>query len=130
MARRSLGGQELEVLRYVADHGPATVGQVAEGFGQGRGLARSTIQTVMERLRRKGYLKREPVAGVYRYSSGVPKPDLLRALVGDFTERVLGGSLEPFLAYLSRDAQVSDAELDELKEIVRQLESRRKEGKR
>ena len=51
MKTRTIGDQELALLRYVAEEGPVTVGQAAEGFGAPRGLARSTVLTVMERLR-------------------------------------------------------------------------------
>src|SRR5207249_331104 len=58
MEQPSLGDQELEVLRFVAEHAPISVGEVAERFGEPRGLARTTILTVMERLRKKGFLTR------------------------------------------------------------------------
>lgn len=46
MGRKSpQGEQELEVLRYIAVHPSATVGEVTEGFGVPRQLALSTQQT-------------------------------------------------------------------------------------
>ena len=51
---RPLRGQELSVFRHVADRAPVSVGQVAEEFAEREGLARTTILTVMERLRQKG----------------------------------------------------------------------------
>src|SRR4029450_11271739 len=64
----SLGEQEMDLLQYVAENAPGAVRQAAEGFGQPRGLARTTVLTVMERLRRKGYLTRARRRGVYHYS--------------------------------------------------------------
>jgi len=49
----------------------------------------------MERLRRKGYLTCKKMQGRYRYSARLPKAELLRSLVRDFAERVLGGSPQP-----------------------------------
>jgi predicted transcriptional regulator len=129
MARPPLGAQEMGVLGYVAEHAPITVGEVAERFSASHGLARTTILTVIERLRRKGYLKRRKVEGVYRYSPTIPTPDLLRSLVSDFAERVLGGSPQPFLAYLLEEAELGDGEVAELRKLVREMETKRKGGR-
>jgi predicted transcriptional regulator len=76
----------------------------------------------MERLREKGFLRRAQVDGVYRYSPSQPKAELLGGLIRDFVETALGGSLSPFMAYLSREAELSDAELEELRGILRKHE--------
>src|SRR5690349_10227877 len=106
--KKAVGEQELAVLRYVAERGPATVGEVAERFGEAQGLARSTILTVMERLRNKDYLARRKVDGVYQYSSRVPASELLAGVVGDFVQRTLAGSLSPFVTYLAEAEDVSE----------------------
>lgn len=124
--KKPVGEQELAVLRYVAEHGPVTVGEVAERFGEPQGLARSTILTVMERLRLKGYLTRGKVEGVYQYASPVPAEELLRDVVGDFVQRTLSGSLSPFAAYLSEAEDVSDAELAQLQDVVARLRSKKR----
>jgi predicted transcriptional regulator len=123
--KKAVGEQELAVLRYVAEHGPATVGEVAERFGEPQGLARSTILTVMERLRKKGHLTRRKVEGVFQYSSPVPTSELLRGVVGDFVERTLAGSLSPFVTYLSEADDVSEEELQQLQDVVARLQSRK-----
>jgi predicted transcriptional regulator len=128
MRKPPLGDQELEVLRYVAEHAPASVGEVAEGFGAPRGLARTTIQTVMERLCKKGYLRREPQDGVFRFSPPVPQEDVLQGLVRDFVQKTLRGSLSPFMAYLANTDEVSNEQLAELQRQVEQLRIQR-EGK-
>ncbi|WP_224246883.1 BlaI/MecI/CopY family transcriptional regulator [Hyalangium gracile] len=123
---KSVGDQELAVLRYVAEHGPITVGEVAERFGEPQGLARSTILTVMERLRKKGHLTRTKVEGVFQYSSPVPASELLRGVVGDFVQRSLAGSLSPFVTYLAEAEDVSEEELKQLQDVVARLQSRKK----
>lgn len=128
MSKRSLGVLELQVLRYITDHAPLSVGEVAGQYGDAHGLARTTILTVMERLRKKGYLTRTMEQGVYQYSPSVSKALLLRELIGNFMEDTLGGSLGPFVAYLAEGASVSDDELRELKDLVRTLDQRRKQG--
>ena len=125
---KTVGDQELALLRDVAETGPSTVGEVVERFGEPRGLARSTVLTMMERLRQKGHLEREQVAGVYRYSLLVSEGDLLRGAVQTFVEKTLAGSVSPFVAYLTETGEVSDDELAQLEDLVARLKSRKQEG--
>jgi predicted transcriptional regulator len=101
---------------------------VAVSFGEPRGLARSTVLTMMERLRAKGYLKRRQLKGMYRYSSATGAAETVRSAVGSFVEKTLSGSVSPFVAWMSEHAEVSDDELAELEALVAQLQSRRKEA--
>jgi len=84
---KTVGDQELALLRDVAETGPSTVGEVAERFGEPRGLARSTVLTMMERLRQKGHLEREQVEGVYRYERWSPRGICCAARCGRSSRR-------------------------------------------
>ena len=117
---------QLELLTFVMDHSPITVREAATRFGEKRGLARTTILTVMEQLRKKGFLTRKDRGGVWEYSAALAKSDLLRKLTGTFADKVLGRSLSPLFAYLVEDADISDEQLAELREIVDALDERRK----
>jgi predicted transcriptional regulator len=119
-----LGRLELEVLRYVAEHRPVSVREVATHFAETSGQARTTLLTVMERLRTKGYLKRRKSEGIHRYTPTMPQADLMRRMVGEFVEDVLGGSVSPFVAYLSRSALLSDDEARKLEQLLKRIESR------
>lgn len=124
MSKQSIGDQELEVLQHVSDNAPVTVRDVTENYGKSHGLARTTILTVMERLRNKNYIRREMVNGVYRYMPCIPKCELLKDLVREFAERVLGGSNQALVAYLAQDANLSEEDLNKLQNIVDQQKAR------
>jgi predicted transcriptional regulator len=126
-APSSIGDQELALLRWVAEQGAVTVAQAVEGYGAARGLARSTVLTMMERLRAKGRLERHRAGGVFRYSSPATPGELLRGAVRSFVETTLEGSVSPFVSYLAETAEVGDAELAELERLVAKLQSRRRE---
>lgn len=127
MAKPSIGDQELALLQYIAEHNHTSVGEVAAGFGEPHGLARSTVLTMMERLRSKAYLHRRQVDGMYRYSPAARPGEVMRTAVGQFVEKTLSGSVSPFVAWMSERANVSESELAELEALVAQLQSRRKE---
>jgi predicted transcriptional regulator len=129
MARESIGDRELALVRHIADRGSASVAEAVDEFGASHGLARSTVLTMMERLRRKGYLSRQLVEGVFRYRACASSADLLKDAVHRFVERSLDGSVSPFLAYLSEAPELSAAERQELERIVARLDAEhRKDG--
>ena len=111
------------MLQWVADHHPVTVRQVADHLGQTKGVVRTTVLNVMSRLVAKGYLVRKKAGGVFVYAPRVAKAQLLRTLVRDFVDKALGGSVSPFMMYLAEDAKLSEAEVAQLKEVLRTLES-------
>ena len=119
-----LGAVELELLKFVSDHHPVTVREAADQFARTQGQARTTVATMLERLREKGYLVREKRGSVYRYAPAESKLRLLRRLVGDFVDRVLGGKLEPFVAYLSDRVDLDDDERAQLEGLVERLDER------
>jgi predicted transcriptional regulator len=120
------GRAELEILQYVADHHPIRVGEVAEHFARTTGRARTTVLTLMERLRAKRYLSRKRIDGTWHYSPKLAKGTLLRDLVRRFIDESLAGSLAPFLAYLAETDNLTDDEFNELKQLVHDLETQRK----
>jgi predicted transcriptional regulator len=126
MKRKTIGDRELALLQHLDQQGESSVGEIAGQFGEPSGLARSTVLTMMERLRAKGYLKRRRVDGVYRYSTTAAEKDVVNEAVGAFVERTLQGSVSPFVAWLSRRGKVSDDELAALKKLVEKLQSTRK----
>lgn len=123
VAEKSLGDLELELLRWIAKHGPTTVGGAQEGYGAPHGLARSTVVTVMERLRLKGYLNRRKHDGVFRYASPIGQEALLGGLVQRFVEKTLAGSLSPLLSYFAKGQKLSSEEMSQLENLISKLES-------
>lgn len=124
MSLPNIAPAELEILRYILDHHPLTVREVADHVADTKGHTRTTVLNVMERLRRKGYLTRRQEGGLYQYSPSVSKPQMEQTLIRSFVTQALGGSVEPFMVYLTQEADMSDAELADLKQFVEDLDKR------
>jgi predicted transcriptional regulator len=125
----SIGDQELALLRFVSDQHHVTVAEAVAGFGQPRGLARSTVLTMMERLRKKGHLTRRQVDGVYQYAPRMAPAITVRHLVRRFVDQTLGGSITPFVAYLAERERLSEDEVAELETLLERLHrERRRKG--
>jgi predicted transcriptional regulator len=127
MKKARLGKAEWEILRYIVDHHPISVREVADYAAETHGLARTTILTVMERLRKKRYLTRRKIDGLYQYSPKESASEILEGMIKHFVDNMLHGAISPFVAYLSKSADVSEKDLDELKQLVKDLEKQHKE---
>ena len=126
MSKKTIGDQELALLQYIEEAPKSSVAEVCAGYGEARGLARSTVLTMMERLRAKGYLTRRRIDGSFRYSATNGAAEVMTGAVARFVEKTLQGSVSPFVAWMSERGQVSHAELAELEALVGTLQSRRK----
>lgn len=124
MKQAPIGEQELALLRWVAEHGPLTVGETLERFGEQHGYARTTVTTMLERLRKKGYLVRRLRQGVNHYTSKTGHKRLLRDQVQRFVERTLDGSVSPLVAYLSESPELTIEELRQLNALVSRLSAK------
>ena len=112
-------------MQYIAQHGPISVGQVAERLGAELGLARSTVLTMMERLRTKRLLRRRREDGVFVYVSSKSYDAVMQTAVGQFVDRALSGSISPFVAYLSERGDVTADEIAQLRAIVERLDPKK-----
>ena len=122
----NIGRAEMDILHYVTEHHPVTVRHVADHISETKGHVRTTVLNIMERLRKKGYLRRKKREGVFEYSPTLPRTALLRNLIRDFVHKTLGGSVSPFVAYLTEERDLSAEELADLKRLVRELEREQK----
>jgi predicted transcriptional regulator len=118
MSELKIPPAEMEILRYIMEHQPISVRGVAEHVAETKGHTRTTVLNLMERLRQKGYLDRKQKEGIYRYWPTMERSQLMRMQVRDFVSRSLGGSIEPFMVYLTEEADVDDQEHAELNQHV------------
>ena len=74
--------------------------------------------TLLNRLVKKGALGYEKKGRAYHYHPLVEEADCARAERRSLLERVYGGSLQPMLASFLEDADLSAAEIEELKRML------------
>ncbi|MBX2995893.1 MAG: BlaI/MecI/CopY family transcriptional regulator [Bdellovibrionaceae bacterium] len=120
-----LGEQEIEILRFVSSRESVSVREAADVFEKSHGLARTTVLTVMERLRAKGCVSRTKVDGVYQYREKIDTESFLAGRVSTFVDKTLGGSLSPLLSYFAGQKNLSVDEIEKLREIVREFDQQK-----
>jgi len=116
-----VGAIELRLLEHLTKSGPMSVREAADSFGRDHEIGLTTVQQMMDRLRKKELLSRGQVSGIWIYKAVESRENVLKGVVKDFVERTLGGSLEPFALYLADRSNISDDHLNELRQIVEKL---------
>jgi len=114
-----LGQLELEVLKIVWDKKQCTVPEVAEVLAKQKGYARTTILTVMQRLHKKGLLRRKKEDGIFHYYPTEKKDTVLGGLARKFVDTIFEGSSASLVQHLA-DGSVSTEELERIRTIIDQ----------
>lgn len=120
-----LGDLQLAIMRVLWKEGEATVSGVHEALHTERGLAHTTIATMLTKMERKGVVEHRSEGRHYIYRPTVSKEEVHRSMVSELTERLFEGDAAALVNHLLT-AQEIDA--DELARITALIEKRAKRG--
>ncbi|MGD9487232.1 MAG: BlaI/MecI/CopY family transcriptional regulator [Calditrichaceae bacterium] len=80
--------------------------------------AYTTVQTVMNNLEAKGFLKKEKIGLVNFYKPLIFHKDMLRKETSQFVKRVFGGSFPGLVNYLIDSKALTEEEINDLKKLI------------
>ncbi len=125
---KELSDLELAVMDVVWELGECGSAEVVERFQARRPLAATTIRTVLGIIEKKGYLERVPtVERGLRYRARVEREAVAERSLRKLVSSLFGGSPRHAMAYLLRDEDLDDADLEE---IGRMIENHKRKGGR
>lgn len=124
MTPRSTSDSELEVLKALWEAGPATVRELHERLA-GRGLdwAYTTVQTLLLRLRQKGYARCDERGRAHVFAATRSMEELLREELDKIAQRVCEGAATPLVLTLVKERRFSREEIRELRLLLEKLEA-------
>ncbi len=124
-----IGGAELEVLKALWDHGPATVRQVMNRLHQrGRQVAYTTVLTFLTRLEQKGCVKANKSEMAYVYRPLLTRDTVTRSRLRSLVQQLYDGAAAPMVLQLMRQEKFTTDEIAELQGLIDQLDTGRKRG--
>ena len=121
-----LSGAQLEIMNLVWERGEVTVSDVWKALRGKRAVARTTVLTVIDRLEKKGWLKRRVIAHQYLYSPARGRAATLGGIVDRLVESAFAGSPEELVAALLDGRGVTDEEARRIRTLIQK--SRRKKS--
>ena len=120
-----LGDAELQVLRALWDHGPATVREVlAHVHKQGRKVAYTTVLTFLTRLEQKGFVKSDKSDVAYVYRAAVSRSQVTRSRLKAVLDELFDGEAAPLVLQLMKTEKFSSEEIAELQRLIDQHDAR------
>ena len=130
MARRAaedVTDTELSILQFLWDRGESTRRQITDALYPGGGDAHyATVQNLLGRLERKGFVRHERGEGVLSFAATVDRDELIRRRLQGLADRLCGGAVAPLVMNLVRSRALSESEVEELSTILRDARRRSK----
>lgn len=124
MAAPQPQGAELEVLKVLWDRGAGTVRALNDALqARGHRWAYTTVQTMLQRLEAKGFVRCLKGRPANTYTAAVTREDLLSRRLRDLADQFCGGTSSPLLLALVEGGGLSEADVRRLRTLLDQLES-------
>jgi BlaI family penicillinase repressor len=122
LPRRTVSDQpltplELEIMTVLWETGPANV-QTVQSRLQGRELAYTTVQTMLNILHRKGRVKRVLRNRAYVYRAVLSRPRVVRQAVSGIIDRFFGGSADSLVLNLVETRQLTPERLARIQDLL------------
>src|SRR6266568_870922 len=119
-ANRRLTRGDLQILQMLWREQRVTIAGAHQALAQPIGY--STVQTRLNRLVGKGLVRKTKETPT-RYEAAIQPQDVMESELRTLVQEVSGGVV-PLVAQLFREHQPSATELDEIRQLIRQAETR------
>lgn len=128
--RYRLGDLQLAIMRVLWRGGEASVTDVHQALEEERGLAPTTIATMLKKMEAKGVVTHRTEGRRFLYRPAVTEAAVRRTMVGDVTDRLFRGEVTALVSHLLAEHEVDAGELERLKSLIAETETRmdRKRG--
>lgn len=113
---------QLAIMRLLWERGEATVADVHQELREERGLAQTTVATLLSRLEKKGAVSHRTEGRQYVYRAEVTEGAVRRSMLGELRERLFGGNVAEMVSHLLGSSQVDPEELRRIKALIAQRE--------
>ncbi len=108
---------ELQIMNVLWETSPANVQTVQEHL-EGRSLAYTTVQTMLNVLHRKGRVKRRLKDRAYFYQPVLSRQKAVMQAVGDILDRFFGGSADGLVLSLVETRRLTPEKLARIQKLL------------
>jgi predicted transcriptional regulator len=121
---------QLAILRVLWDRGRATAAEITEALRPERGLAQTTIATLLSRLERRGIVSHESRNRQFVYRARVSESAVRRSMVRELTEQLFEGDVTALVNHLLSGREISSGDLARVKAMIEAHEKGASNGRR
>lgn len=113
---------ELAVLKALWERGAATIRELTdELYPGGAAVQYATVQKLLERLAKKGFVDRRPRGRAHVFHATVDRGELISRRLRATADSLCEGSLTPLLTHLVGSAELSAEDVSALRRLVDEL---------
>jgi BlaI family penicillinase repressor len=116
---------QIAILRVLWTRGHATVAEIHEELRSERGLALTTVATLLSRLEKRGVVSHETRQRQFVYEALVTEAEVRHSMVQELTERLFDGDVAAMMSHLLSGRDISPGDLDRIKALLDERSSRK-----
>ena len=115
---------QVAIMRVLWDRAQATVAEIHEALLPDRGLAPTTVATLLSRLEKRGIVKHRTASRQHVYYPDISEGEVRRSMVSDLAERLFDGDVAELVSHLLSEREMSAGDLEKVKELIASHEAR------
>ncbi len=119
-----LGDLQLAIMRVLWERKEATAAEVHAALLPERGLAPTTIATMLRKMEDKRVVTHRTEGRQFVYSSLVTEKEVRRSMVAELTNRLFEGDAAALVSHLLNERDIDRSELNRLKSLIRKKEKK------
>lgn len=119
---------QIALLRILWQRGAATVAEATSALEPSRGLAPTTVATLLRRLERRGLVAHDVRQRQFVYRATVAESEVRRSMVGDLTDLLFGGDPAALVSHLLSEREIAPGDLAKVKDLIAEHEARASNG--
>lgn len=113
-----LGDLQLAIMRILWGRGEATVAEVHEALEPERGLALTTIATMLTKMEKKGVVDHRAEGRRFIFRPLVSESQVTRSMVADLTSQLFRGDVTALVNHLLSEHDIDTRELAQLRDLI------------
>lgn len=113
---------QIDLLSVLWERGEASTSEVCEALAPSRGLALSTVATLLSRLEKRGVVQHRRDGRQYLYRACVSRGEVRRSMVSDLTRSLFGGDAAALVRHLVDQHEVDGDDVERIRALLDRTE--------
>jgi BlaI family transcriptional regulator, penicillinase repressor len=115
----ALSELQISVVRVLWERGEASVTDIAATLAAERGLAHTTVATLLTRLEKRGVVSQRREGRQLIYRALVSESQVRRSMVADLVGSLFGGDAHALVAHLVSESEIAPGDLARVRKRLR-----------
>jgi predicted transcriptional regulator len=129
MGKHTLGELQHAIMQVLWARDEATVAEVHEALFDERGLAPTTIATMLRKMEDKGVVAHRVEDRHFVYQATVSEDAVRSTMVSELLDRLFAGDPAALVSHLVADHDIDEAEVERLRTLLENAEARKDENR-